>query len=160
MGPLNALFDRVRPIAFPYLRIILGGTMAWHGFKKFDDGIDGTKQFFDFLSIPAPGLMAWVVAILELFGGIMIIMGFLTRIVSLLFVVELLVAAFRYKYGEDVGMIGADQAGAELDWALISGFVILLAHGAGKYSVDAIARLDGTPTTEPEAASEPAPAVE
>ena len=147
MGPLNALFDRVRPLAFPYLRIILGGTMAWHGFKKFDDGIDGTKQFFDFLSIPAPGLFAWLVALLELFGGIMIILGFLTRIVSLLFVVELLVAVFRYKYGEDVGMIGADQAGAELDWALIAGFLMLVAYGAGKYSVDAIARLDGDTAT-------------
>lgn len=158
MGPLNALFDRVRPFAIPYLRVILGGTMAWHGFEKFDDGIDGTEQFFEFLSIPLPGLMAWVVAILELFGGIMIILGFLTRIVSLLFVVELLVAAFRYKYGEDVGMIGADQAGAELDWALIAGFVILLTHGAGKYSVDAIARLDGAPEAPP--APEPAPAME
>jgi putative oxidoreductase len=149
MGPLNALFDRVRPFALPYLRVIVGGTMAWHGFKKFDDGIDGTKSFFDFLSIPAPGLFAWVVAVLELFGGIMIVLGFLTRIVSLLFIVELLVAVFRYKYGEDVGMIGADQAGAELDWALISGFVILLAYGAGAWSVDALARLDGAPAPPP-----------
>ena len=144
MDPINAVLSRLRPLAIPILRIIVGGTMAWHGFKKFDAGIDGTEAFFDFLSIPAPGFFAWVVALLELIGGIMIVLGLLTRVVSLLFVIELLVAVFRYKYGEDVGFIGVDQAGAELDWALIAGFVTLLAYGAGPWSVDAISGLDGT----------------
>ena len=147
MGTLHATLDRSRPFVLAYLRVILGGTMAWHGYQKIDDGIGLTEGFFDSLSIPAPGLTAWVVAVLELFGGIMVVIGFLTRLVSILFVVELLVAVFRYKYGEDVGMIGTGQAGAELDWALIAGFLVLVAYGAGPWSADRAARLDGDDVT-------------
>jgi len=134
---LRAPLSRVGPWAPTFLRVVLGLTMFWHGYKKFDDGIDNTKQFFDFLGIPAPGLMAYVVALLELVGGLLLVAGLLSRLMSLLFIVTLLFAVIRYKYGEDIGYIGADGAGAELDWTLIAGFVVLAVNGPGPFSADA-----------------------
>ncbi len=132
-GPLS----RVGPWAPTFLRVVLGLTMFWHGYKKFDDGLDNTEQFFDFLGIPAPGLMAFLIAVLELVGGLLLVAGVLTRVMSLLFIVTLLFAVIRYKYGENVGYIGADRAGAELDWTLIAGFVMLAVGGPGPFSADA-----------------------
>lgn len=132
-GPLT----RVGPWAPTFLRVVLGLSMFWHGYKKFDDGIDVTKQFFDFLGIPAPGLMAYLIAILELVGGLLLVFGVLSRLISLAFIVTLLFAVIRYKYGEDIGYIGADGAGAELDWTMIAGFVVLAVGGPGPFSADA-----------------------
>jgi putative oxidoreductase len=119
------------------LRVVLGITMCWHGERKFfTTKISGVKEFFDFLGIPLPGVMAVVVALLELVGGIMIILGLATRLISVLFIVELLVAVFVYKYGKNVGFINGAEAGAELDWVLIAGFLALAALGAGPLSAD------------------------
>lgn len=145
METVNRAIGRVRPYAPVFLRLVLGLTMFWHGFKKFDAGLSNTKAFFDFLSIPVPGFFALVVALLELLGGIAIVLGLLTRIVSVLFVVELLVAVLLYKYNKDVGFIGAKEAGAELDWALIAGFVALAGFGAAAPSLDRMLRLDRAP---------------
>ena len=131
LGKINAPIKKLGTVTPLVLRVILGLTMFWHGWKKFDAGLSGTKDFFDFLSIPLPGVMAFVVAVLELVGGIALVVGIATRLISVLFIIELLVAVLRYKYGEDVGFIGADQAGAELDWALIAGFFALATMGAG-----------------------------
>ncbi len=142
MGALNSALGRARPFVLPWLRLTLGLTMFWHGYKKFDDGLSVTKGFFDSLSIPLPGFFALVVALLELIGGLAILVGLFTRVFAGLFILELLVAVIRYKYGEDVGMIGAKEAGAELDWSLIAGFFVLVGYGGGMLSLDRIAKLD------------------
>jgi putative oxidoreductase len=46
--------------------------------------------FFGSLGIPAPGLMAWVVTIVELVGGILLVVGFLTQIAGLLLAIDML----------------------------------------------------------------------
>jgi putative oxidoreductase len=143
MKALSAVLSKFNRHVPLVLRVILGVTMAWHGYQKFfDTKISGVKGFFEFLEIPIPGVMAVVVAVLELGGGILLILGLATRLVSLLFVVELLVAMFLYKYGKDVGFINASEAGAELDWALIAGFIALAASGAGPVSADHTLGLD------------------
>lgn len=136
LGNINAPLRRLKAYAPIVVRVVLGLTMFWHGYKKFDAGISGFEGFLDFLSIPLPGFFAYVVALLELVGGILIVLGFATRLISVLFIIQLLVAVLRYKYGEDVGMIGAAEAGAELDWALIAGFFVLAVGGPGKMSLD------------------------
>jgi putative oxidoreductase len=134
---LSTVLSKLNPHVPLVLRVVLGVTMFWHGEQKFaETKISNVKGFFDFLGIPLPGVFAVVVALLELIGGILLVLGLATRVVSLLFVVELLVAVLSYKYGESVGFIGAKEAGAELDWALIAGFVSLAALGAGRVSAD------------------------
>jgi putative oxidoreductase len=146
MKALSAALAKLNPLAHTFLRLVLGVTMFWHGKTKFaDTKITNVKAFFDFLGIPLPGVMAVVVAVLELVGGILIVLGIATRLVSVLFIVELLVAVFRYKYGESIGFIGPTEAGAELDWALIAGFFVLAAHGGGTLSVDHRMGLDPAP---------------
>jgi putative oxidoreductase len=72
------------------LRIVLGIAMAVHGWSKLSGGVDGVAGFFATLGIPAAGLMAWVVTIVELVGGILLIVGFLTQIVGILIALDML----------------------------------------------------------------------
>ena len=72
------------------LRIVLGIAMAVHGWSKLSGGVGGVAGFFGSLGIPAPGLMAWVVTIVELVGGILLLVGFLTQIAGILILLDML----------------------------------------------------------------------
>lgn len=69
-------------------RIVLGVTFFLHGLAKFQGGISGTAEFFG--SIGLPGALAYIVAIIELVGGILMILGLFTKVISLLFIVVML----------------------------------------------------------------------
>lgn len=65
--------------AHVFLRVILGLTFFIHGVSKFQGGLGNTAGFFDSLGIP--GFMAYIVAGIELIGGLAVILGLGTRIV-------------------------------------------------------------------------------
>jgi putative oxidoreductase len=73
------------------LRIVLGIAMLVHGWSKLSGGVDNVAGFFGgMLGIPAPGLMAWVVTIVELVGGILLVVGVLTQIAGILIALDML----------------------------------------------------------------------
>jgi putative oxidoreductase len=99
------------------LRVVLGIIFFAHGLSKFQGGINNTVGFFDSLGIP--GFVAYVVAVIELVGGIAMIIGLGTRIVSVLFAVIMLGAIFTVKL--PAGLLGNGQTGGyELDLALLA----------------------------------------
>ncbi|PAE23800.1 DoxX family protein [Bacillus sp. 7894-2] len=99
------------------LRAILGLIFFIHGLSKFQGGISNTAGFFE--SIGIPGFMAYIVAVIELAGGIALILGIGTKIVSVLFAVIMLGAIFTAKLS--LGLLGNGQmAGYELDLILLA----------------------------------------
>ena len=64
------------------LRIVLGISFFVHGLVKFQGGIGNIAGWFDSMGIP--GFLAYVVGTIELVGGIALILGLGTRIVSAL----------------------------------------------------------------------------
>ncbi|EUJ27913.1 DoxX family protein [Listeria cornellensis] len=106
------------------VRILLGGLMFLHGLQKFTNGIDGTVQFFDSLGIP--GFMAYIVAIIELVGGLALVFGVLVPYVSALFVVVLAVAIVTVKFSS--GFLG----GYEPEFVLLVLSVVTLITGSFK----------------------------
>src|SRR5215203_5266739 len=73
------------------LRVVLGIAMLVHGWSKLSGGVDNVAGFFGgMLGIPAPGLMAWVVTIVELVGGILLVVGFLSQIAGILITLDML----------------------------------------------------------------------
>ncbi|MDQ3228028.1 MAG: DoxX family protein, partial [Chloroflexota bacterium] len=69
---------------------MLGIAMALHGLAKLSGGVGGFAGFLGTLGVPLPGLMAWVVTIVELVGGILLIVGFLTQIAGVLIALDML----------------------------------------------------------------------
>ena len=74
------------------LRIVLGLVFLANGFTKFQGGIGNTAGWFE--SIGIPGFLAYAVGTIEFVGGIAIILGLGTRIVSLLFGIIMVGAIF------------------------------------------------------------------
>lgn len=117
------------------LRVALGVIFLIHGLVKFQGGIENTAGWFQ--SIGIPGFMGYVVAIIELVGGIALIVGLGTKLVSALLAIILLVAILKVKLA--VGFLGNGQmAGYEFDLALLVMALYLALNGSRLLSVDSI----------------------
>lgn len=116
------------------LRIALGVTMIAHGYQKvFTFGFAGVTSGFVQMGVPMPGVTAPLVSLLEFFGGIAVLIGFLTRLASLGFVFDMLGAAAFVHFKNGFFL----PTGFEFVFVLLLVSVTLMLAGAGAYSVDA-----------------------
>jgi putative oxidoreductase len=114
------------------LRVVLGITFFIHGFVKFQGGIENQVAWFS--SIGLPGFLAYVVAIIELVGGFALIIGFGTKIISVLISFLMIGATLKVKLS--LGFLGNGQmAGYELDVVLLAMAVYLAINGSKLWSV-------------------------
>ncbi len=136
MATLYRPFPGLSGYASLVLRVVLGPIMAYHGYQKLDAGISGYAGSLDNLGVPAPEVMAWVVALVELLGGVALVLGLLTQLVALALGAVLLGAIVLVKV--DVGVIApmGGGPGAELDLAILAGLVAIVLLGPGPLSVD------------------------
>lgn len=127
-------------------RIILGVILIAHGWDKFGiTGLEGITGFFDSIGVPAADLAAPVVAVVEILGGVLLILGAATRITGVVVALLMLGAALFAHMGAGIFVA---NGGWELVGAIGAGFLALAAAGAGRYSVDAlIARRREQPQT-------------
>jgi putative oxidoreductase len=115
------------------LRVVLGITFFIHGLVKFQGGIENIVGWFD--SIGLPGILAYGVALLEMVGGIALVVGFGSRIVSALFALLMLGAILKVKLAG--GFLGNGQgAGYELDLAFLVMAVFIAINGSKMFALD------------------------
>ncbi|WP_409252878.1 DoxX family protein [Bacillus sp. SCS-153A] len=115
------------------IRIFLGATFFIHGLAKFQGGIENTAAFFESLGLP--GFTAYVVALIELLGGLALVLGIGTKIVSILFAIIMVVATFKVKLAG--GFLGnGEAAGFELDLALLAMAVFLVVTNKSSLALD------------------------
>ena len=79
------------PKATILVRFMAGGVFLWEGILKFVYTNQGVGRFTK-IGIPAPHATAVFVGVLEILGGILLITGFLTRLIAIPLVIEMLVA--------------------------------------------------------------------
>ncbi len=111
------------------LRIAVGSVFIVAGWGKLT-GIDGTAEFFGGVGIPLPVFSAWLVAIVEFFGGIMVLLGFFTRIPAILLGIIMIVAMITVKFEAGLG-----GGGLRVDFMLLLMCISLLFTGDGKASI-------------------------
>lgn len=115
------------------LRVTLGVIFLIHGITKFQGGIENIVGWFE--SIGLPGFMAYGVALIEIIGGMALIIGVATRFVSILFAILMIGATLKVKLS--LGLLGNGQmAGYELDLALMVIAVYLGINGSNLLSVN------------------------
>src|SRR5215831_12785678 len=76
------------------LRAIVGFGFMQHGFAKLSRGPDSFAAILDAMHVPAPHLMAWANILVELLGGLSVLLGAFVTLVSLPMAIVLLVAMF------------------------------------------------------------------
>jgi len=114
------------------LRIATGIVFIDHGYQKmFKMGIGGVTGFFGQIGVPMPGVMATLITLLEVFGAVALIVGFLTRPLALAFALDMLGAIFLVQMKNGFPKY-------ELEFLLLGASVALVLTGAGRYSVDAM----------------------
>lgn len=117
------------------LRVILGITFFVHGLVKFQGGIENTVGWFD--SIGLPGFLAYGVALVEMIGGALLVLGLGSRIVSALLTLLMIGATVKVKLA--AGFLGNGQmAGYELDLALMAMAVFIAINGSKMFALDQI----------------------
>jgi putative oxidoreductase len=117
------------------LRVILGFTFFIHGLVKFQGGIENIAGWFE--SIGLPGFLAYAVALLEMVGGIALVIGLGSRVISALFVLLMLGATFKVKLAG--GFLGNGQgAGYELDLALLAMALVIAINDSKLFALDRI----------------------
>lgn len=129
------------------LRLVLGITFFIHGFVKFQGGIENIVGWFT--SIGLPGFLAYGVALLEVVGGIALVLGLFSRVVSALLALLMVGATLKVKLA--VGFLGNGQmAGYELDLALLAMALFIAINGSKAYALDNIiskGKETGNPTS-------------
>ncbi len=136
--------DRYRNLGLLLARGIPGVIFLYHGYQKFDGGLSGVGDFLKSLDFPAPDVLAYVLTFGELIGGALLIIGLLTRLVSVAFIVEMLITTFYVKTMKlDVGLIAQNGTGSELDLALLAALAAVATFGPGSLSVDRNMKIEG-----------------
>jgi putative oxidoreductase len=117
------------------LRLVIGPVMAYHGAKKLGSGFGRFEQVVQGLPVPAPGLVARAVVVIELVGGLCLLAGLLTRVWALFLAGEMVSIVFLVKW--DNGLAGAPgKTGFELDLVIATCAATLFLIGPGALALD------------------------
>jgi putative oxidoreductase len=137
------------PRATIAIRWMAGGVFLWEGILKFVYTNQGVGRFTK-LGMPLPGVTAGFVGTLEIVGGLLLILGLGTRLISIPFIIEMLVAMLSTKPQLFLGtsplplppappQVGAWAVLHEIrsEYAQLMSCIFLLAAGPGPWSLDA-----------------------
>ena len=119
-------------------RLLLALLFLPAGIMKIG-GFAGTAGYIGSKGLPLPELGAMIAIIVEVGGGLALIAGFGTRMAALALAVFTLVATFVF---HNFWGVPADQAMMQQlmfykNIAVVGGLLVLAAHGAGAWSLDA-----------------------
>ncbi|MFB6362743.1 DoxX family protein [Paenibacillus elgii] len=127
--------NRNYEVSLLLIRLVLGISFLVHGVVKFQSGIGNIAGWFE--SIGLPGFAAYVVGIIEVVGGIALILGLGTRIVASLFALIMIGAIVKAKWAG--GFLGSPQmAGYELDLAFFVMALALAIAGSSLLALDGL----------------------
>ena len=138
------------PVATILLRLMAGSVFLWEGVLKFVYANQGVGRFTK-LGFPFPQATATFDGVLEIVGGTLLITGFLTRLIAIPFIIEMLVAMLSTKIPLYLGtsplplppvppQIGFWAVLHEIrsEYAQLMTTIFLLIAGPGRWSLDAL----------------------
>ena len=157
--PMESLRDIVfdLPGQFPIarwapipLRLIVGFGFMEHGFAKLSKGPDAFAAILHALAVPAPHFMAWVTILIEILGGLAVMLGAFVTLVSLPMAALLMVAIFtvHLPYGfSSIKLMAVTPAGAqfgpvgyECNLLYLACLAALVLGGSGPLAIDGLIR--------------------
>jgi putative oxidoreductase len=111
----------------------MSSLFIWSGYGKVTNVSGVIAGFGGHYHIPMPEVAAWIAIIVELGGGLLLLVGFKTRWVAAVLAIWCLVTgfAFHLPVGDVPNMINFYK-----NLAMAGGFLYVVAYGAGAISID------------------------
>lgn len=132
------------------LRLIVGYGFMQHGFAKLSRGPEAFAAILHAIGVPAPHLMAWLTILVEVFGGLAVLLGALVPLASLPMAAVLLVAIFtvHLPYGfSSIKLISVTSGHAQLgppgyetNLLYLASLAALVLGGSGPMAIDGYLR--------------------
>jgi len=118
-------------------RILIGALFVTAGVRKAM-AIAATTGYFAKLGVPAPEIMAWVVVLIEVGGGLALILGWQTRLMAWVLAIFVAVATgLAHRFWEfDAAQYNAQLNNFLKNGAVIGGLLMFATYGPGSASVD------------------------
>jgi putative oxidoreductase len=128
------------------LRLIVGYGFMEHGYAKLARGPEGFATILHAIGVPMPHMMAWATVLIEVFGGLAVLLGAFVTLASLPMAAILLVAMFsvHLRYGfSSIKLVAVTAAGAqfgppgyETDLLYLACLAALVLGGPGPLAAD------------------------
>lgn len=123
--------EKIEPYFVPFGRLLLAVLFIMAGASKIASGGAGTVEYME--SAGVPGFLFWPAALFELVAGLMILVGYRTKLVAFL------LAGFCLLTGALFHYVPADQTQMTMmfkNFGMAGGFLFLARFGAGELSID------------------------
>jgi len=121
---IKKFLDKKSDYFYFVFRVIIGLLFLLHGIQKTPGIMNGSTSLFSLIGIAA---------LIEVVGGIMIIVGLLTRYVALVAAVEMLVAYFKVHFPGGINPLVNKGEAALLFFVA---FLVIMAFGPKKFALD------------------------
>jgi putative oxidoreductase len=133
----NLLFRTNAPRATILIRLLVGAVFLSEGIQKFlFPATLGVGRFLK-IGIPDPQFFAPFVGIVEILCGTLLIIGLLTRLATIPFIIDIRVAIITTKIPMLVTAgFWSTAHEARTDYCMLLGLVFLLLVGSGPFSID------------------------
>ena len=134
----------LRDLALLIGRVGLGGILIAHGWRRWQ--VQGIQRQIDYVSqfgTPYPSVVAWGAILLELVGGIFLIVGALTPLVALAVLAQQVLTICYTNWFKEPYLLNAQGGyvgGYEYNVALGLLALLFLVFGAGRASIDRLFR--------------------
>jgi len=130
------------------LRLIVGYGFMEHGFAKLARGLDAFPTILQALGVPLPHLMGWLTILVEIVGGLAVLLGALVPLASIPMAAVLLVAivTVHLPYGfSSIKLLTVTTAGAqfgppgfETNLLYLACLAALVLAGSGPWAIDGL----------------------
>lgn len=132
---LGALYDRLSPYSYAFMRFCTGAVLVPHGIQKIMTGWASGRGFENIASqgLPAPALLAYLAVFAESAAAACLALGLFTRVAALMIWIEMavIITVFQWKFGYFWTNRGIEYA---LLWWLLCTAIFF--RGGGRYSLD------------------------
>jgi putative oxidoreductase len=129
------------------LRLIVGFGFMQHGYAKLARGADSFAGILHALGMPAPDVLAWLTIVVELLGGLAVLVGAFIPLAAVPMAIILIVATITVHWPNgfssikllavDAGGAHFGQPGYETDLLYLAALVALVIGGSGPLALDA-----------------------
>ncbi|HEY5746702.1 MAG TPA: DoxX family protein [Chryseolinea sp.] len=115
------------------LRVIVSILLIIHGITRIlHDGVAGFGGFLNSQGFPGGKAIAWGITLFEIIGGLLMAMGYYTRWIAVVFILELTMGIVLVHAQNGWFVVGGGSNGVEYSVLLITCMIVIAAQSKGR----------------------------